>query len=335
MVQMVEIILKKVSPLLYQALGIFLPLITTNCAVLGVILSVLAALGGVVYMLYGEQINLYIAQQLQQQKETPASKPEEDARTLYLDTPHTRGKIHPMTGDYETFGGITCIAPVADRYTNPGWAHVYNFIESDPALSKYYTPLPVSSYHMTIHPMFTVSAVPGSTPRRFDKELLRAKDAFTAFYNETVEHPFEPRGGISDTYAQGIIVIAVDLREEDSSRAFGLRKLIQRLTGLNAIDEYRQHITLAYRKRSFDSSDIGSIQQSLKTIKSILADEVLANSNGQLVFDKAELMLFHDMALFQPTNPMTWTDEPLADLPPTPAELKMKVKPEGWRAPWL
>ncbi len=36
LVQMVEIILKKVSPSLFQALGIFLPLITTNCAVLGV-----------------------------------------------------------------------------------------------------------------------------------------------------------------------------------------------------------------------------------------------------------------------------------------------------------
>ncbi len=36
LVQMVEIILKKVSPALYQALGVFLPLITTNCAVLGV-----------------------------------------------------------------------------------------------------------------------------------------------------------------------------------------------------------------------------------------------------------------------------------------------------------
>ena len=36
LVQMVEIILKKLSPALYQALGIFLPLITTNCAVLGV-----------------------------------------------------------------------------------------------------------------------------------------------------------------------------------------------------------------------------------------------------------------------------------------------------------
>ena len=36
LVQMVEIILKKVSPSLYQALGVFLPLITTNCAVLGV-----------------------------------------------------------------------------------------------------------------------------------------------------------------------------------------------------------------------------------------------------------------------------------------------------------
>ena len=40
LVQMVEIILKKISPSLYQALGIFLPLITTNCAVLGVALSV-------------------------------------------------------------------------------------------------------------------------------------------------------------------------------------------------------------------------------------------------------------------------------------------------------
>jgi electron transport complex protein RnfA len=36
LVQMVEIILKKVSPSLYQALGISSPLITTNCAVLGV-----------------------------------------------------------------------------------------------------------------------------------------------------------------------------------------------------------------------------------------------------------------------------------------------------------
>ena len=41
LVQMVEIILKKVSPPLYQALGVFLPLITPNCAVLGVAISVI------------------------------------------------------------------------------------------------------------------------------------------------------------------------------------------------------------------------------------------------------------------------------------------------------
>ena len=40
LVQMVEIILKKISPSLYQALGIFLPLITTNCAILGVAILV-------------------------------------------------------------------------------------------------------------------------------------------------------------------------------------------------------------------------------------------------------------------------------------------------------
>lgn len=41
LVQMLEIIMKKVMPSLYQALGVFLPLITTNCTVLGVAISVI------------------------------------------------------------------------------------------------------------------------------------------------------------------------------------------------------------------------------------------------------------------------------------------------------
>ena len=40
LVQVVEIVLKKSAPALYQALGIFLPLITTNCTVLGVAITV-------------------------------------------------------------------------------------------------------------------------------------------------------------------------------------------------------------------------------------------------------------------------------------------------------
>ena len=40
LVQMVEIVLKKLSPPLYQALGVFLPLITTNCCILGVAILV-------------------------------------------------------------------------------------------------------------------------------------------------------------------------------------------------------------------------------------------------------------------------------------------------------
>ena len=60
LVQMVEIVLKKVSPSLYQALGIFLPLITTNCAVLGVALIVVTkefTFGGEAHMLnLGESV---------------------------------------------------------------------------------------------------------------------------------------------------------------------------------------------------------------------------------------------------------------------------------------
>lgn len=54
LVQVVEIVLKKISPSLYQALGIFLPLITTNCAVLGVAITVVTkqfTFGGEAHML--------------------------------------------------------------------------------------------------------------------------------------------------------------------------------------------------------------------------------------------------------------------------------------------
>ncbi len=41
LVQMLEIIIRKIAPALYEALGVFLPLITTNCAVLGVAILVI------------------------------------------------------------------------------------------------------------------------------------------------------------------------------------------------------------------------------------------------------------------------------------------------------
>ena len=62
LVQMVEIVLKKVSTGLYQALGIFLPLITTNCAVLGVALTVVTkefAFGGSAHMLNLAESTVY------------------------------------------------------------------------------------------------------------------------------------------------------------------------------------------------------------------------------------------------------------------------------------
>ena len=53
-VQFTEMVIKKVSPVLYQMLGIFLPLITTNCAVLGVaLLNVQEGHGFVQSVVYG------------------------------------------------------------------------------------------------------------------------------------------------------------------------------------------------------------------------------------------------------------------------------------------
>jgi electron transport complex protein RnfA len=67
LVQVVEIVLKKTSPALYQALGVYLPLITTNCAILGVALLVsrknLNLDEGIIYSIFtsaGFIIALYI-----------------------------------------------------------------------------------------------------------------------------------------------------------------------------------------------------------------------------------------------------------------------------------
>ena len=64
LVQTVEIILKKISPALYWALGIFLPLITTNCAVLGVSILVVTkefSFGGTPALLTLPQALVYTA----------------------------------------------------------------------------------------------------------------------------------------------------------------------------------------------------------------------------------------------------------------------------------
>ena len=64
LVQTVEIILKKISPALYRALGIFLPLITTNCAVLGVSILVVTkefSFGGTPALLTLPQALVYTA----------------------------------------------------------------------------------------------------------------------------------------------------------------------------------------------------------------------------------------------------------------------------------
>lgn len=62
LVQVVEIVLKKISPSLYQALGIFLPLITTNCAVLGVAITVVTkefTFGGTAHLLNLGEATVY------------------------------------------------------------------------------------------------------------------------------------------------------------------------------------------------------------------------------------------------------------------------------------
>lgn len=265
----------------------------------------------------------------------PAVPPHDAAgHDAYLDTPQTRGKISPASGDYETFAGVTLIAPVADRLTNPGWAAVHDLLARDPVLRACYTPLPVTSYHMTVHPLATVSSVPGSTPRAFDAVLARWQPALAALANETTAQPFAPAGTLAGVHAGGIVVLAVDLAPADAAAARALRARVAALTGLPALDGYRQHITLAYRHAAPAPGDRARLRAALARLETVLRREVLARAGGRLRFAPAQLMLFHDMTRFVPTDPARWGAEPLADLAPTPPALRLKHKPAGWSPPW-
>ena len=94
LVQMVEIILKKVSPALYQALGVFLPLITTNCAILGV--AILVAQG--TYNAQGMEPNLLESFKLPDVKVETAANTGGDTMT-YLHMRNwmecVRSRMHP------------------------------------------------------------------------------------------------------------------------------------------------------------------------------------------------------------------------------------------------
>ena len=98
LVQMVEIILKKVSPALYQALGVFLPLITTNCCILGVAILVIQK-KNIIYwnLLYMQYQQLLICASF--------SYLCRDKRTVGFDTCSRRYERYPYCADNSRFTG--------------------------------------------------------------------------------------------------------------------------------------------------------------------------------------------------------------------------------------
>ena len=257
-------------------------------------------------------------------------------KDAFLDTPQTRGKISAATGDYEVFGGVTFIAPVADRLTNAGWAAVHDLLAHDPALRACYTPLPVSSLHMTVHPLATVAGVRGATPRAFDAQLARWQPALAALANTTTAEPFAPAGALAGVHVGPLVVLGVTLAPDDSARARALRQRVAALTGLSALPDYRPHVTLAYRHAPPPRTPAGvaRLRAAHARLDALLRREVLPRAGGRLRFAPAHLALFHDMTRFVPTDPARWGPEPLRDLPPTPSALRLKQKPPGWTPPW-
>lgn len=102
LVQLLEIVMKKTVPSLYQALGVFLPLITTNCAVLGVAILVIQkgynlmeALTYGISTSIGFTLALWIFAGIREQARTHAAptRHERGAHRAYMRR-HTRNGIH-------------------------------------------------------------------------------------------------------------------------------------------------------------------------------------------------------------------------------------------------
>ena len=237
---------------------------------------------------------------------------DESKKTLDLERPHDKGKIDGKTGDFFTYSGITIIANVKDRLVSGSqWEEAHNFIARDPVLSKYYTPLPCSSYHMTVCGLPTVAGQKDKSPKTFNAYLVKNKEAFINLWNMmNKDDQYIPEGTMTGIGGSSVISITMDHSVKSATHGKRICDACCRDLGVKHSASYRSHITLAYKYRSIGIFDQISVKKAIGRLWKIL--KVL-----EVEFEPANLMIFQDMTAFVPTNPNNWSDEPLLSVPLT------------------
>ena len=208
-------------------------------------------------------------------------------------------------GKYLRFPGINLICMAKDRATSAAWRRIYEFVRDDETFRKYYSALPPESYHMTVHPMYTLGDSRGN-PSYFNSHLVRpeANKAFRDTQSELDVDPFTPTPLVSDVYARGIIALKLRLNMADNIRAKALRKRIVDEAQLPVSTNYVSHVTLAYRFREPETEEErAALQESVNELRELVSEVF---RGAPLQFENAGFTFFDNMLKFVPTNPFKW-----------------------------
>ncbi|KAH3761760.1 hypothetical protein Pelo_6409 [Pelomyxa schiedti] len=220
------------------------------------------------------------------------------------------------TGAYVPIYGITLISHIMDPEK---WQPIYDFIENNPHIRSYYTPLPISSYHMTIFPMQTQYDSPaGGNPKKMADHLMTLKPGLEKIQDSLGEWRIKLLPTYKDvSIGNMIIAVSLEPRDFENSLIQKLRKQVAREAGLDYYPEYRFHITLAYRYKNLPKGATDEFKKALEQLRHIFTQTVLG-PDRQIALHKPALVLFDDMTAFYPTNPYLWSSHPIAlkDLAP-------------------
>ena len=193
-------------------------------------------------------------------------------------------------GRYLYCPGVCCISKVED-YSEMG--DIFKFIKNSKYLSKYYSPLPAHSYHMTISPIYSKGCNPlpihaGKT-KEFDEMMeplkvnLLIQDSLLKMEYKSVPYTVA-NAGMYCKKTLGIKVYSVDKKvTEKLDKTY---KDIQTLFGRKD-DSIFPHITLAYNYKEVpsDKKIVEGINKELSELNKMIPKRVVLNPPRIVYFD--------------------------------------------------
>lgn len=197
-------------------------------------------------------------------------------------------KINSL-GKYGKFEGTTIICFLSKK-DREKYKKVHDFIKESKVIQKYYSPLPVDSYHMTILNIFTRKYT-----KDYGQRLEKLKKMIGGINGILNQVQLCPRTAKTELYTRGTMGVRCELNNVVNEHFIQpMRSGMAANIGVKYDQNFQFHMTLGYRYKNVIIEDKPAF------LDEVTALNKLVNSIGNVTFEKTQLCYFEDMTSFIP-----------------------------------